>query len=693
MKRKIKTPILIVLALLLLTLVLFVFVPTKKQNLLSSACRIDATSCYRLIFNKKDTLYVSLCDDSLQMASTLSADVDTTVSQSGVFVSNEGDVLTSDGLVQGKAKEWSQKEVNERLCALDTLMTLRLKTNHNIMNEFDYYARTHTVVDDGYNKVMTYRELVHQRSARLDSALAIIKRALQQKSVPQVAFCLRASIKCPNQTPVSAHLRAHDKGLMLLQSDSLCLPAGASRFSVYRWGVRAMRMRLLAFNDWGSQSVHTHAEFLNPKQTHLYAAAEGGAYVNRSGHLCGIKRGNTRIDSWEIAHFLRNVQCWPVWWKHNLFPQKRSSQAKQPSKPMGVEAWHMVHIALPDSATYVGQTNGKMVHNQRFVRQGYGVLTFANGTKLEGVWHNDSLKQGKRIDNKGIYIGELDSAYQATGQGVLYGHNGDYYQGEWQANKRQGFGLGLYRKIGLHCGEWRKDRFMGERMVYTADRVYGIDISRHQHEKKGKKYTINWNNLRIRSLGVGRRVRGAVNYPVSYIYIKSTEGKSIYNKYYAADLQQARKRGIAVGTYHFFSTKSTGAQQAAHFLKMSWIGANDLPPVLDLEPNDAQIHGMGGDAALFREALVWLRTVERRCGKRPVLYVSQRFVNVHLAKAPAAMRNYDTWIARYSEYKPFVRLLHWQLTPYGRVNGIHGEVDINVFNGSREDFKKYKNKY
>ena len=193
MKRKIKTPILVVLALLLLTLVLFVFVPTKKQNLLSSACRIDATSCYRLIFNKKDTLYVSLCDDSLQMASTLSADVDTTVSQSGVFVSNEGDVLTSDGLVQGKAKEWSQKEVNERLCALDTLMTLRQKTNHNIMNEFDYYARTHTVVDDGYNKVMTYRELVHQRSARLDSALAIIKRALQQKSVPQVAFCLRAS--------------------------------------------------------------------------------------------------------------------------------------------------------------------------------------------------------------------------------------------------------------------------------------------------------------------------------------------------------------------------------------------------------------------------------------------------------------------------------------------------------------------
>lgn len=48
------------------------------------------------------------------------------------------------------------------------------------------------------------------------------------------------------------------------------------------------------------------------------------------------------------------------------------------------------------------------------------------------------------------------------------------------------------------------------------------------------------------------------------------------------------------------------------------------------------------------------------------------------------------WIARYSEFKPFVHLLYWQLTYRGRVSGITGDVDINVFNGNREQFNDYK---
>jgi lysozyme len=99
---------------------------------------------------------------------------------------------------------------------------------------------------------------------------------------------------------------------------------------------------------------------------------------------------------------------------------------------------------------------------------------------------------------------------------------------------------------------------------------------------------IDWSNLRISSLGNGRRVQGTVNYPVSFAYIKATEGRSVFNKYYPNDLRQARKHGIAVGSYHFFTTTSSGAQQANYFLRMAWIGQSDLPPVLDLEPTEAQ---------------------------------------------------------------------------------------------------------
>lgn len=53
------------------------------------------------------------------------------------------------------------------------------------------------------------------------------------------------------------------------------------------------------------------------------------------------------------------------------------------------------------------------------------------------------------------------------------------------------------------------------------------------------------------------------------------------------------------------------------------------------------------------------------------------------------MNNYPVWIARYGQYRPNIHLAFWQLTPYGRVDGIHGEVDINVFNGYKEQFDEF----
>ena len=115
-----------------------------------------------------------------------------------------------------------------------------------------------------------------------------------------------------------------------------------------------------------------------------------------------------------------------------------------------------------------------------------------------------------------------------------------------------------------------------------------------------------------------------------------------------------------------------------------------MPPVLDVEPTDQQIAQMGGREVLFRETLNWMRYVERATGRRPILYVGQSFVNDHLPHAPEALRSYDVWIARYGEFRPYVKLAFWQLTPEGRVRGIHGDVDINVFNGNQEEFARWR---
>ena len=260
-----------------------------------------------------------------------------------------------------------------------------------------------------------------------------------------------------------------------------------------------------------------------------------------------------------------------------------------------------------------------------------------------------------------------------------------------EGGKRDGFGIYVAPHEYLQVGEWKADVFKGERLTYTPDRIYGIDLSRHQHEKNNKVYHIYWNKLRITDLGTlsTKTIKGKVDYPVSFAYVKSTEGCTVLNAYYEADYKAARAHGIRTGTYHFFSTMSPGAAQAAYFLKCSKFNKGDLPPVLDIEPTDAQIVAMGGAEVMFRNIRAWMSLVQKRTGKRPILYISQTFANTYMPLAPDLGDNYHIWIARYGEYKPNFKLAYWQLSPDGKVRGIHGDVDINVFNGYRNQYEEF----
>lgn len=310
------------------------------------------------------------------------------------------------------------------------------------------------------------------------------------------------------------------------------------------------------------------------------------------------------------------------------------------------------------------------------------------------TWQSDTIETGVRVDSTGIYMGDF-SRLKADGHGALYQPDGSYSEGHWTNDLRQGFGVQLLHPFGdeprLQAGEWSKNRFMGERMRYTTERIYGIDIAKYQHGKGRRAVPIHWDKLRI--IHVGKRgsnnVSGTADYPVSFVYIKSTEGTSIRNRFYLNDYARARKHDIRTGAYHFWSVRTGGAEQATYFIRNTLFREGDLPPVLDVEPTNAQIAQSGGAERLFREIRVWLKAVERHTGVKPILYVNQMFVNNHLSKQPDLKRDYRVWIARYSEYKPDVRLTYWQLCPDGRVAGIQGDVDINVFNGYKSQFETF----
>jgi lysozyme len=327
-------------------------------------------------------------------------------------------------------------------------------------------------------------------------------------------------------------------------------------------------------------------------------------------------------------------------------------------------------------------------------REGTTIVLDSLGRTVLGNCRSDTLEVGIRIDSIGSYFGEMRND-KADGHGAYLTPDGSYFEGRWENDLRQGFGLELLTPFDqeprLRVGEWGKNRYQGERMRYTTERIYGIDIARYQHGKGRRPVPIRWNELRITHVGKrgSHNVRGTADYPVSFVYIKSTEGVSVRNKFYPSDYVQARRHGIHTGAYHFWSVRTSGAAQAEFFLKNTHFRQGDLPPVLDIEPSNSQINQMGGAEVMFRHIRTWLKMVEKRIGVKPILYVNQTFVNNYLTKEADLKRDYRIWIARYSEYKPDLHLIFWQLCPDGRVAGIKGDVDINVFNGYKSQFEDF----
>lgn len=187
---------------------------------------------------------------------------------------------------------------------------------------------------------------------------------------------------------------------------------------------------------------------------------------------------------------------------------------------------------------------------------------------------------------------------------------------------------------------------------HRAPSVYGIDVSHHQG-------SINWDMV-------------ATDANASFVYIKGTESVSHVDDEYYRNIREARRMGIPVGTYHFFSPKESGFAQFQNFSSTIDIKMQDLIPVVDVE------HRGRVSLAYFHAQLkTLLEEIERTYGVRPIIYTGVNFYNKYLS---GMYKKYKFFIARYnSEEQPElcddVPIVLWQFTSEGYVNGIRGRVD------------------
>lgn len=67
---------------------------------------------------------------------------------------------------------------------------------------------------------------------------------------------------------------------------------------------------------------------------------------------------------------------------------------------------------------------------------------------------------------------------------------------------------------------------------------------------------------------------------IQFAFIKATEGSSFQDPLFKQNWEQANRKNMRIGAYHFFSYDSKGSTQAANFIKTVSLKNNDLPPVM-----------------------------------------------------------------------------------------------------------------
>lgn len=198
--------------------------------------------------------------------------------------------------------------------------------------------------------------------------------------------------------------------------------------------------------------------------------------------------------------------------------------------------------------------------------------------------------------------------------------------------------------------------------------IHGIDVSRWQGE-------INW---------AAANAAG-----VSFAYIKATEGGDVLDVGFRENWRLAGRAGMPRGAYHYYYFCRSPESQARWFITHVPKERNALPPVLDLEWNhhSKTCKRRPTGAQVRREAERFLRVLERHYGVRPLIYTT---VDFWRDTGIGRLRGTQFWLRSVadhpSETYPGAHWLFWQYSGTGRVQGIEGDVDLNVFRGSPNDW-------
>ncbi len=170
---------------------------------------------------------------------------------------------------------------------------------------------------------------------------------------------------------------------------------------------------------------------------------------------------------------------------------------------------------------------------------------------------------------------------------------------------------------------------------------------------------------------------------VEFIFIKATEGVSFVDENFKINYRKAQHAGLKIGAYHFFRFDKDGVEQAMHFLRVIDNRRYELGLAIDVEQ---QGNPENIDPALVVERLSAMVEYLNLKGYHVMLYTNRDGYEKFLMET---FPGYPLWICSFSEHPIDADWTFWQYNHHGAVKGIRGDVDLDVFNGSREEWEKY----
>jgi lysozyme len=196
--------------------------------------------------------------------------------------------------------------------------------------------------------------------------------------------------------------------------------------------------------------------------------------------------------------------------------------------------------------------------------------------------------------------------------------------------------------------------------------VRGIDVSHHQGE-------IDW-----KAIAAGQ---------IRFAYIKSTEGADYSDPLFKQNWERTRAAGVLRGAYHFYVIDTAGSLQAEHFIATVPVDSSALPPAVDLELSGVN-HDVKSVEKFQHELSVFLDAITAHYGTQPVIYTSGDFRDQYLK----GMTIGPLWISEVlltPKSDASKKWMFWQFSSKGRIPGINGFVDLDVFSGDAGKFEEF----